>query len=81
MSKPTKVSVSLRAVLARINRKIKDDDLMIKTARGMTDRVNVGDYYVLNCRLNGVVKRDVDPEDYAREVGALKSWEQVAWPA
>ncbi len=39
--------------------------------------LDVGDYYLVNERLNVVWQKDVDLEDYAREIGCLQPWEAV----
>ena len=74
-----KVPVTMRALIARINRKLAPQDLQLKTARGMRVRVDVGDYYVINTRINGIMQRykDCDPEELARELGVLKQYEEV----
>jgi hypothetical protein len=40
-------------------------------------RQQVGDYYVLDLRINGILHHDVDPAAMAREMGLLKAWERV----
>jgi hypothetical protein len=73
----SKVPVSMRAIIQRINRKLKPDDEALKIARGEALRQQVGDYYRLNFRINGITGMDVDPEALARELGVLHDWEQV----
>ena len=41
-------------------------------------RAQVGDWYVLDVKRNGVVREDVNLEAIARECGALKDWEVVS---
>jgi hypothetical protein len=74
-----KVPVTVRALIARINRKLALHDLQLKTARGTRMRVDVGDYYVINVRFNGLMQRyrDCDPEELARELGVLRQYEEV----
>ena len=66
----------LRSVIARINRRLKTDDEMLKAAHGERMRQQVGDYYILNFRINGVMHHDVDPPRSL--LGVLKEWEKVA---
>ena len=33
----------------------------------------------MNYRINGVMKKDVDVEKFAKELGVLKEWEKVRW--
>jgi hypothetical protein len=74
-----KVPVTMRALIARINRRLAVDHMQLKASRGQRMRLDVGEYYVLNTRLNGIMHhyRDCDPEDLGRELGVLKSYEQV----
>ena len=77
MTKAKKIGVTMRSVIQRLNRKLAADDEVLKVARGERMRQELGDYYVLNVRMNGVMHHDVDPEAMAREMGALKVWERV----
>ena len=72
-----KVPVSLRALIARVNRKLRPDDERLKTARGRA-RSSVGDHYIVNFKRNWIVSKDVDPEAVGRELGVLEKWEVVS---
>jgi len=73
-----KLKVSERALFARVNRKIHDDDLMLRRCPATRRDYNrLGDYYLVNWRINGVAGYDVDLEQYGREVGALKDYEEL----
>jgi hypothetical protein len=74
-----KAPITQRALIARINRRLAKDDMILKAARGERMRQAVGDYYVVNVRINGVLQRykDCDPVEVARELGVLKEWETV----
>jgi hypothetical protein len=75
--------VSVRALLARINRRLAHEDWdlqQIRTTRGgIRQRLALGDYYVINYSMNIIVRKldDGDLEDYARELGCLKPYEQL----
>jgi hypothetical protein len=71
------MGVTMRAVIQRINRKLAADKEVLKVARSERMRQAVGDYYVVDFRINGVLHHDVDPEAMARELGVLKGYEQV----
>lgn len=80
----TRVAVSERAVVQRINRKLRavyEEDGIdlheLKKNRGARAIQELGDYYVLDCRANFVIEDHVDPEDYARELGVLAPFESV----
>jgi hypothetical protein len=73
-----KVAVSMRALIQRINRKLYADDEALKTARSEGMRQQLGDYYIVDWRINGVMHHDVDPVVLARELGVLKPYERLA---
>jgi hypothetical protein len=74
-----KAPVAMRALIARINRKLGPQDMQLKTARGWRVRSDVGNFYVVNTRINGIVYRykDCDPVEVARDLGVLKPYERV----
>jgi hypothetical protein len=63
--------------------KLIADDEILKTTRrsrgpGMTSaELELGEFYIVNFRINGVMHKDVDPEELGRELGVLKAWEKV----
>jgi hypothetical protein len=71
------VPVTMRALLQRINRKIREGDQVLKVTRGERAWVDYGDFYILNSRRNSVTRDHVDPEELGREIGVLRPWEQV----
>jgi len=77
MSQKPGVPVSERAVIARINRKLKQDDEVLKATRGERARLDLGDYHVVNYRGNYVAQMNCDPERLGRELGVLKPFEKV----
>jgi hypothetical protein len=84
--KKTKVPVTMRALTQRINRKLKTKEQMLKAAppaprnpehRANQWRARIGDFYVLDTRVNMVLHTRVDPEALGRKLGVLKEWEEV----
>jgi hypothetical protein len=75
--KREKVPVSMRAVIARVNRALKPNDEKLKVTRGDRWRHELGDYYVVNWSRNWIVNKQVDPEEMARELKVLQEWERV----
>jgi hypothetical protein len=71
------VPVSTRAVIQRINRKLKPDNERLKVTRGDRWRPALGDYYVVNFDRNRIVNKNVDPEALGRELDVLKPHEAV----
>jgi hypothetical protein len=64
-------TVSLNALVKRINRCLAGDDEQLHKARGQRTRLELGEYYVVNFKRNFVVAQNVDPETLARELGVL----------
>lgn len=71
------VPVTMRALVQRINRKLKEDDRVLKASRGERARLDLGDFYVLDVSINGIAEKQVDPEDLGRELGVLQPYERV----
>ena len=71
MNKRKAVTVTMRALMQRINRKLEQNDQRLRTARGS----DLGRYYILDFKHNSVVKRHVDPEALGRDFGVLKDYE------
>jgi hypothetical protein len=74
-----KVPVTMRALIARINRKLTGDDMQLKKTKGVRARIDLGDYYVLNTRYNAIMYhyKDCDPEELGRELGVIKPYERL----
>ena len=72
------VPVSMRALIARIKRRLCADDEMLKAARGQRAQQELGLWYTVDFRINGITGRHVDPEQLGRELGVLHEWERVA---
>lgn len=76
----TKVVVSQRAVLQRINRKLAKDDRKLCKSRGWRVQSSLGDYYILDTYKNVVTDYRISNsniEDMAREMGALREYEEM----
>ena len=78
MAKAMKLPVTERSVVARVNRRLQAAGEQLKPARSEQVRAQVGDWYVLDVKRNGVVREDVNLEAIARELGALADWEVVS---
>jgi hypothetical protein len=72
------VPVSTRALIARLNRKLRQDDEVLKTSRGARMRQQVGEFYVIDVTINALVADDIDIEHYGREYGCLAPQEYLA---
>ena len=69
--------VTEKAIVARINRRLKPDLTMLRKSRGARTEATLGEYYVIDLRHNAVLDTHVDPESYARELGVMRGWEFV----
>jgi hypothetical protein len=76
MASRKKLKVTMRSVIQRINRKLAADGEVLRAARSARARFDHGDYFVVSERA-GIHPSHVDPEEMARELGVLKTWEQV----
>ena len=70
-----KLPVSERALLQRINRRLRAADERVLKARRRDPEI--GDYYRIDFRRNFFVEGNVDLESTGREVGALRPWEAL----
>jgi hypothetical protein len=75
MAKAHKIKISERALLQRINRTLSERDEVLKKARSERVSDDLGRYFVLDTRLNAVVRKDVELEGYGRSLKALKDYE------
>ena len=73
MAKGHKAPVTLRALFARINRKLAADGMALRAARGRYG----GHHYLLDKKRNIIKPLDEDVEAYARRIGALEAWEEI----
>lgn len=73
---PTRVPVTPRALLQRINRKLAHDGQALRASRGR-ERDTLGDFYLLDTHQNTVIDHHVRPELLGRELGVLDAWERL----
>jgi hypothetical protein len=75
------VPVSTRALIQRINRKLAHDGAKLFAVRGKRALIQYGEYFVIDWEngAGGAWPTHVDPEEYGRELGVLKTWEK--WEA
>lgn len=76
-AKPTKVNVSEKALIARINRQLAKQEERLKTNRSDRDFVTLGHYYIVNWNRNCVTSTHHNLSALAEEMGVLKPWEEV----
>lgn len=73
-----RVPVSTRALIQRINRKLRADEQTVKQTRdGTRARLDLGEFYIYGWNPTNIVAFNVDLQSLGREVGALQPYE--AW--
>jgi hypothetical protein len=78
MARTMKVPVTSRALMQRLNRAMLHQDLVVKKTRGDgRARQELGEFYLVSSRINGVADKNIDLEYYGREYGVLAEYEEV----
>jgi hypothetical protein len=77
MGKGKQVGITMRALVQRINRKLAQQDEVLRAIRGERAKQDLGDYAVINISRNSVSRHDVDVVALAKELDVLKKWERV----
>jgi len=78
-NKVTKVSVSERALLGRINRRLAKDEEVLKKCRPDSRWYHdLGAYYGVGVRTNSICYQHIDLEEFGRELGVLRPFEALA---
>jgi hypothetical protein len=76
-AKKQRVPITERALVQRINRKLKADGERLIKARGSQTATSFGDWYIVDEQRNVIASQRVDPETLARKIGALRPWEAL----
>jgi hypothetical protein len=71
------LTVSERALVQRINRKLKANGEVLKRTRGMQNYLDVGDYWVLDAYTNTIALKDVNIEALGRKLEVLHAYEKL----
>lgn len=75
----SKAMVSERALAARVGRMLQASGRLLRKCKADSRWfVDLGAYYVVDCRSGMVTGRDVDLEALASELGAIKDYEALA---
>jgi hypothetical protein len=72
-----KISVSMRVLIQRINWKLKQDNKVLKTARGPLARHQLGEFYIFDANGNCIIDTHIHPVEFARGLGIIEDWEEV----
>jgi hypothetical protein len=77
--KATKLPVERRALIGRINRKLRDfgqAGRVLKPTRGNRAKV-LGDYYILDLNTKSIIEDHLNLEAVARQLGVLQPFEEI----
>lgn len=72
---PAKVTITMRAVLQRINRRLASDKKQLRSSWGVAAADELGDYYLLDLKKSTIDTKKVDPVALAKRLGVMKPWE------
>jgi hypothetical protein len=74
-----KVKISERALMGRINRKLNHEYKAVrKTRPNSMERMNLGEYYLLDTYRNIVEAFNVKLDNIARDLGVMAEYEELA---
>lgn len=73
----TKVPVSWRSLLQRLNRRLAHEGRILKKSREGHALAELGTYYVLDRPHNAIVAHHVDPQALAETYHILQPWEAL----
>ncbi len=78
MATTQKVPLTRRALIARINRRLKHDDQALRCCRSNSRWWReLGDFYIVDINRNIINDVSVDPTEFGRELGVLHPFEEV----
>jgi hypothetical protein len=74
----TKIPLTKRALIQRINRKLKGQDERLQACRRNSRWWrDLGDYYIVDLDRNSIAATHIDFQKYASEIGVLQPFEEV----
>lgn len=74
----TKISVSKKSIIARINRLLKENYEFLRTSRGSAGRTDLGEHFIVDMSRNIPLETHVDIEDLAKELNVLRPGEFIS---
>ncbi len=70
-----RVGATVKALLQRVNRRLRENDQRVCRARSERVRLGPGAFYAIDEKRSLILGKDVNLEQLARELGALKPHE------
>jgi hypothetical protein len=74
-----KVPITERALIQRINRKLKPDLEMLRVTRERW-QTELGRFHIIDFDKNWICRKDVDLEELGRDLGVLADYEALVEP-
>ena len=74
----TRKQVTERALVQRLNRCLAREDRVLRKCRPGPDYAELGDWYCVDLSSNTIASKDVDLEEWGRELGVLKPYEAMS---
>ncbi len=74
------IPVTVRAIMARVNRKLARENQILKVSRSVAEKQNLGSYHIVDTQKNAVVAYHInDLEKWVRDEfdGMLKPYEKL----
>ena len=72
-----KRSITLKALIARINRRLHHNNEILRTSRGERDLNRLGKFFIVDLNRNVITVEHVDPVLLGEQLGVIKDDEQV----
>ena len=74
----TKVQITERALMQRIQRKLKHQDELLRKNASLRWQTDLGDFYIVDANRNILLSAHHNLEQLGRELGALRPYEELA---
>ena len=73
-----KRKITERALAARLGRHLaKRNEVLRKCAPQTRGFLDLGEYYIVNLKMNSIIDTDINLQALARDEGVLKAWEEL----
>ena len=79
MTKTEFFTVTARAVVARINRRLRPHGQRLKAKRGRPRLFDPGHYYIVAIKTGRLIERDCDLRKVAIRENAIDLWEEITY--
>jgi hypothetical protein len=74
----SKLQITERALIQRINRRLREGGAQLRTARTPQVETSVGHHFIVDLNCDAITTQNVDLEVLGRELGVIHPWEELA---